>query len=343
MGTTTLPRIEVVDGLISEVHSSIATIVRPRIAPSLISALEQAGLVQPNKPLPKLSDGEFKLLSSKGDRPFDAVLLVGSDEERLSYESLHRYGRRLIEGVSKHMPSAERISLITHGAGYGLDVMLAFEHLVNGIEEGLAEFGPRLARLEGVLIVEVNKHRADHFREMLDARRVQAFTEGASRGVGPAAAADLDRSSGRAIVEPKRDWTRGPIHCDVFVAMPFADDYADIFDLGIYEPARECGLVCERTDRVKFVGDIARFMFDRIERAKLVVAEVTEPNANVYLEVGYAWGKGVPVLFIARDPEKMKFDVRGHRCLKYGRITELKKSLREEFGSIAEVIRGGRE
>ena len=61
----------------------------------------------------------------------------------------------------------------------------------------------------------------------------------------------------------------------------------------------------------------------------MVIADLTEGRPNVYLEVGYAWGRGVPVIFVAKKGEKLHFDVSTHRCLFYGRFTQLAKELEE--------------
>ena len=46
-----------------------------------------------------------------------------------------------------------------------------------------------------------------------------------------------------------------------------------------------------------------------------------------YLEVGYAWGCGVPVVILARQGEELHFDVQMHRCITYKNITHLAKEL----------------
>jgi hypothetical protein len=61
----------------------------------------------------------------------------------------------------------------------------------------------------------------------------------------------------------------------------------------------------------------------------VVVADMSGSNPNVYLEVGYAWGKGVPTLLVARDGEELKFDVKTHRCVYYKNISHLRKQLAE--------------
>src|SRR3954465_8442996 len=79
-----------------------------------------------------------------------------------------------------------------------------------------------------------------------------------------------------------------------FVAMPFDESFSDLFHYGLSSAVRANGLLCERIDQQGFTGDILQRMKDQIRTAKLVVADLTGGNANVFLEVGYAWGKNVP-------------------------------------------------
>jgi hypothetical protein len=51
----------------------------------------------------------------------------------------------------------------------------------------------------------------------------------------------------------------------------------------------------------------------------------------VYLEIGYAWGKGRPTILIAKDIDSLPFDVRGYHCQKYGNITALEGILEREL------------
>ena len=73
----------------------------------------------------------------------------------------------------------------------------------------------------------------------------------------------------------------------------------------------------------------------RISSAKLVVADLTMANPNVYLEVGYAWGIGRPTILLIRDDVKdLKFDVRGQRCLVYKGIKHLEETLARELSAL---------
>lgn len=117
----------------------------------------------------------------------------------------------------------------------------------------------------------------------------------------------------------------------VFVAMPFRKDMDDVFYYGIQRPVHAAGFLCERIDQDSFTGDILDRVKKRIETAAIVIAELSGANPNVYLEVGYAWGKGRPTVLLVKDPQELCFDVRGQRCLTYERIMELEESLTKEL------------
>jgi nucleoside 2-deoxyribosyltransferase len=72
----------------------------------------------------------------------------------------------------------------------------------------------------------------------------------------------------------------------------------------------------------------------RIAGASLVIADLSDANPNVYLEVGYAWGRGRPTVLLVRDSSQLKLDVQGQRCLIYKKIKDLETSLRAELENL---------
>jgi hypothetical protein len=73
---------------------------------------------------------------------------------------------------------------------------------------------------------------------------------------------------------------------------------------------------------------------DRIGSAALVVADLTAANPNVYLEVGYAWGRGVNTVLLVAQGEDLKFDVRAQRCLIFRSIRHLEELLTAELKAL---------
>lgn len=54
-----------------------------------------------------------------------------------------------------------------------------------------------------------------------------------------------------------------------------------------------------------------------IDKADIISADVSGANPNVMYEVGYAQGRGKPVLYIMQSDEKIPFDLRGNLVYLY--------------------------
>jgi hypothetical protein len=217
------------------------------------------------------------------------------------------------------VPSARKITLTLHGVGYGLDESESFYSEIAGVLDAVRD-GAIPEGLEQVTVVDINAARVSRLKQRLAAAglaeaipaRATTLTE---------ALADRFRSVGYDSAERSH----------AFIAMPFSDPFSDVFQFGIYEPVRACGLLCERIDQQAFTGDILDRVKKQIRTAKLVVADLTGANPNVYLEVGLAWGAQIPTILLCRDNSDLAFDVRGERCLRYFSIQDLKDQLTKEL------------
>ena len=179
-------------------------------------------------------------------------------------------------------------------------------------------------RLTGNIFVERNERRAERLRQILE-RNLQREAS-PERGSEPTRAA-----SGSSIETAGFDSNDKPL---VFVAMPFSEEMEDVYHYGIEAPVNAAGYLCERMDMITFTGDILARIKARIEAASLVVADLTGSNPNVYLEVGYAWGKDRPTLLLAKEGDELKFDVRGQRCIEYVSIRDLEKKLKADLAAL---------
>jgi hypothetical protein len=118
--------------------------------------------------------------------------------------------------------------------------------------------------------------------------------------------------------------------------MPFSEgEMEDVYGFGIQSPVNDAGFLCVRLDQTVFTGDILERVRERIDTSSLVIADLTGANANVYLEVGYAWGRSKPTVLLAKKGTELKFDIRGQRCLLYANITDLKKKLASELAGLS--------
>ncbi|MEJ2680186.1 MAG: hypothetical protein P8144_01560 [Gammaproteobacteria bacterium] len=124
----------------------------------------------------------------------------------------------------------------------------------------------------------------------------------------------------------------------VFVAMPFLAEMDDIYHYGIQGAVNTAGLLCERADLSVFTGDVMGWVKARIASAKLVIADLSSANPNVYLEVGYAWGCRVPTVLLVKETNDLKFDVKGQRYIAYKSIKQLEESLSVELAELIRVL-----
>jgi nucleoside 2-deoxyribosyltransferase len=104
---------------------------------------------------------------------------------------------------------------------------------------------------------------------------------------------------------------------EVFVAMEASEPY-DALHASVIRPiVEESGL-----EAYHAAGLMLEEAAQGIRRAKLVIAEVTPANPNVYYELGYAHALGKPTLLLARRDTKLPFDLSVHQCLFYDATPE---------------------
>ena len=262
-------------------------------------------------------------LPARGSVAASAVLFVAAKPLRLfSYPDIREFGRRVLGTLAAEAPQTGHVALTLHGAGYGLDEREAFESEVAGLMDAIigGNLPPALTRIS---IVERNAGRATRLQQLLD-----HLIEGGR--------ISLDARIGESIDESLRSaGYSSDSKPFVFVAMPFAESMDDVFHYGIQNAVNGAGYLCERADQSSFAGDVLDWVKKKIASAALVVADLSDANPNVYLEVGYAWGCGKTTILTVRQQEALEFDVRGQRCLVYKSIQSLEQMLRKELTTLS--------
>jgi len=103
-----------------------------------------------------------------------------------------------------------------------------------------------------------------------------------------------------------------------FVMMPFREPFGSYYDK-IYRPAIEkTGLKSVRADDEIFgTGKIIDQIWTGINSAKVLIAELTTRNANVFYELGLAHALKKPVVLVSSNDEDVPFDLNHIRVIFY--------------------------
>jgi hypothetical protein len=112
----------------------------------------------------------------------------------------------------------------------------------------------------------------------------------------------------------------------VFVLIPFAPEFNDIFKFGIKGAAIEVGAYAERLDDQIFTDGMLDRIFNQISKADVIVADMTGRNPNVFYEVGYAHAIGKIVLLLTQDTNDIPFDLKHRQHIIYGGSIDTLKS-----------------
>jgi hypothetical protein len=103
-----------------------------------------------------------------------------------------------------------------------------------------------------------------------------------------------------------------------FVMQPFQSPYDAYYETLFMPAIIKAGLSPVRADAEIFgSGKIMDQVWRGIREAKVLVAELTTRNANVYYELGLAHAQGKPVVLIAAEGEDVPFDVHHIRVIYY--------------------------
>jgi len=102
-----------------------------------------------------------------------------------------------------------------------------------------------------------------------------------------------------------------------FVIMPFGEKLQPIYEDSIRPTVEAVGLRCERADEARGTTLITWDIWERINRSRFLVADLTDLNANVFYELGLAHALSKEVVLITQSMEFVPFDLKALRCICY--------------------------
>ncbi len=102
-----------------------------------------------------------------------------------------------------------------------------------------------------------------------------------------------------------------------FVMMPFKSPF-DVYYTSIYKPAiKDSKLVPVRADDLFRPSAIVSDLWQMIQDAEVILAELTTKNANVFYELGLSHAVGKPVILVSETMDDVPFDLQQLRVLLY--------------------------
>ena len=165
---------------------------------------------------------------------------------------------------------------------------------------------------------------AEYTIELLELADLHQRIDGSSEAIRAAEKEFEEEQSTRELNQPKR----------VFVVMPFAKEFEDIYLLGIRDVAEGLGFIVERADDIEHNETILDVICAKIRAADAVIGDTTGSNPNVFYELGYAHALDCPTILIARKGTNLPFDIQGRNHIFYETIVELRERLKKRLASV---------
>lgn len=104
-------------------------------------------------------------------------------------------------------------------------------------------------------------------------------------------------------------------HC--FYLCPFNEPFNTIYSDHVQPLIRSIGFTVERADEIFGTTPIIEDIWESINSAEFIIADLTDKNPNVMYEVGMAHTIGKPVIIMTQDITDVPFDLKHHRCIIY--------------------------
>lgn len=128
----------------------------------------------------------------------------------------------------------------------------------------------------------------------------------------------------------------------VFMLMPFGDrDLDEFYEDCIKSTVTDIGMYCIRADDIFSNRAIIQDVWKNINEARIIIADLTYRNPNVFYEIGIAHALGKDVVLIAQNANDIPFDLSHIRTIIYKNTprgaSEFKDKIKETFKGIMDT------
>jgi hypothetical protein len=111
--------------------------------------------------------------------------------------------------------------------------------------------------------------------------------------------------------------SQSPTPAEVFVLMPFTDALKPVYEDHMKAVAASLGRTIARADDFFAANSVISDVWNAIYQARVLIADCTGRNPNVFYELGIAHTLGKPVVLIAQSTDDIPFDIRHIRTILY--------------------------
>lgn len=126
-----------------------------------------------------------------------------------------------------------------------------------------------------------------------------------------------------------------------FVIMPFGPEFDKMYEHFIRNTIEGTGLAVTRADNSPNSQAITKDIVLSIRTSDLIVADLSDANANVYYELGIAHTFNKPVILLSQSIDDVKFDLKAYRCLLYTEHFHDMDRARLELAERVEAFKAG--
>lgn len=265
--------------------------------------------------------GETKIFSNIDGITARGIVLSGvGSKSAMNYETIGNLCAQSISLLATNEPKTKSIATVSHGVGFGLSRKEVFRSQLFSFKSAL-ERHP--LPLERIIFNELNIADGSRLKSHLEEIVQEQDSPVSKKGVHYY----LDIGKNSIAVEKFEARVKEAAY--VFVAMPFAAEFENIYDFGIQLPIEDNGLLPIRVDKQYFSGSIIGEIKSRIQESSLLIVDVTHMNPNVMYELGFAQGTGKDTIIICQKGEELPFDLKDMNIIFYDplRLRELNKAI----------------
>lgn len=214
----------------------------------------------------------------------------------------------------------------------GLEIINQFASLVSLLKERKLIDRGAIVTTEG--FTKQAREAAKDLIDLLEIADLQQRVKGMASEL-KAATLEVDEDVRRKASNPVKEQPR------IFVLMPFASEFLDVYVLGIREVAEKLGFTVDRADDIEHNGNILDLVQQKIRQADILIADMSTRNANVFYEIGFAHAVNRPTVLLCRNTDTVPFDLQSINYIKYAGIVDLRERLEKRLKALREEREDG--